>query len=387
LLIVTNLQIEAGEQIMILNPLKILTKKFRIKTWFFFMWVAVYIGISFFCFFQWVAPSLDGRTDQHIAADSTTYIYFADSLREDRADPLVIAALSAYPNNLWFPVLLALLLKSTFAMVLANYAMFFLALVLLKKSFSFSIEIFITLLLLNATTTISLLSVNKEIVDLLAVSIFFFAYRRHRYGVLLLALLFTFINRFEVCMVMLLFLFAQSKLNPLRRRRVMTLIALIIALSLMLPLLASNSLNERFQEASSGQTIAQLDLLEMHYLYGVAVIPKIAETFFGEILNVSKWETSYTNFSDIANSYILLSNNLATVVVLLVLVKKRTLVVRSDLIYFAMLGCIVMAVSLVIQPRYVYFAYVLLCLQAASLSANQPLVVFSSISHREIENA
>lgn len=372
---------------MILNPLKILTKKFRIKTWILSMWMVAYIGISFFVFSQWVAPSLDGRTDQHIAADSTTYIYFADSLREGRADPLVIAALSAYPNNLWFPVLLAFLLKSTFAMVLANYAMFFLALVLLEKTFSFSIEIFITLLLLNATTTISLLSVNKEIVDLLAVSIFFFAYRRHRYGVLLFALLFTFINRFEVCMVMLLFLLAKSKLNPLRRRRVMTLIALIIALSLMLPLLASNSLNERFQEASSGQTVAQLDLLEMHYLYGVAVIPKIAETFFGEILNVSKWETSYTNFSDIANSYILLSNNLATVIVLSVLVKKRTLVVRSDLIYFAMLGCIVMAVSLVIQPRYVYFAYVLLCLQAASLNAKHPLAVFSSISHKEIENA
>ena len=60
-----------------------------------------------------------------------------------------------------------------------------------------------------------------------------------------------------------------------------------------------------------------------------------------------------------------LLNNLATAVVFFVLVKKRALRVRSDLIYFAVLGCVVMAVSLVIQPRYFYFVYVLLCFQAA----------------------
>jgi len=92
----------------------------------------------------------------------------------------------------------------------------------LKRSFSFSTGIFVGLLLLNATTTISLLSVNKEIVDLLAVSIFFFARRRHRNGVLLLALMLALFNRFEVCIVMLLFLLAESKLNPWRQRRVVT---------------------------------------------------------------------------------------------------------------------------------------------------------------------
>ena len=103
-----------------------------------------------------------------------TYIKAADALREGREDIYLTAALSSFPNTVLCPVLLAFVLKSTFAMVLADYAMFFLALALLKNSFSFSTGVFLGLLLLNATTTISLLSVNKEIVDFLAVSLFFF---------------------------------------------------------------------------------------------------------------------------------------------------------------------------------------------------------------------
>jgi len=290
---------------MAVDPLKILSTRFRVRSLVLFSLLLVYIGFSLFLFFQWIGPSLDGRTDQHIAADSATYIYFADSLREGREDPFVIAALSTFPNNLWLPVLVALALKSPLAVVLANYTMFFLALILWKKCYSFSLGVFVALLLLNATTTISLLSVNKEIVDLLAVSIFFFAWRKRRHGVLLLALMLALINRSEVCLVMILFLLAQSKLNPFHRRRVITIAVLITGLSLMLPLAVSNTLSQRFEEASSAQTVALLDSLEMHYLYGVAVIPKIAENLFGELLNVSKWKTLFVGSSDVANSYIL----------------------------------------------------------------------------------
>jgi hypothetical protein len=369
------------------NPLKILYAQIRVRSLILFALMVIYICFSLFLFFQWVAPSLDGRTDQHIAADSSTYLYFADSLRHRDGDPFVLAALATFPNTLWAPVLLALVLKSTFAIVLANYAIFFLALVLLKKSFSFSTGVFLGLMLLNATTTISLLSVNKEIIDFLAVSVFFFAYRKHRKGLLLAALLLALFNRFEVCVVMALFLLATSFLNPLRRRRGLTLILLITSLSVLLPFVASKSLSVRFEEASSAGAVAWLDSLEMHYLYGVAVIPKIAETFFGELLNISKWKTAYVGFSNIANSYILLFNNLATAVVLFVLARKRALMVRSDLIYFAVLGSIIMAVALVIQPRYFYFVYVLLCLQAAHPTAKRPLVALSLAPHKEIANA
>ena len=354
------------------DPLRILFIRMRFNSALLFGLLTVYIGFSLFLFFQWVDPSLNGSSDQHIAADSGMYIYFADSLRHGNPDPYVIASLATFPNNLWSPVLQALVLKTTFAMVVADYAMLFVAIVLLKKSFSFSTGTFVGLLLLNATTTISVLSVNKEIVDLLTVSIFLFALRKGRNGILLIALLIALFNRFELCMVMILFLLIQSKLNPLRQRRILTLVAVVIAISVVLPAFASRALTARFEEASSGTVVTWLDSLEMNYLYGVAVIPKVAENLFGELINVSKWQMSY-NLSDIANSYILLFNNLATAVVFFLLIRKRAFTLRSDLVYFAMLGCVIMAVSLVIQPRYFYFAYVLLALQAAHRGVSKPV--------------
>lgn len=349
---------------MMLHPVRILSKPIRIRSIVVFVLFALYIAFSMFLLVEWVAPSLDGRVDQHIAADSSTYMHFADVLREGSPDPEVIAALATFPNTLWAPVLLALLLKSTFAIAIADYAMFFLALFLFKRSFSFSTAMFLGLLLLNATTTISLLSVNKEIIDLLVISMFLFARRKGNSLLLLLALLLALINRFEVCLVLVLFMVVESKLNPLRHRRVATTVAVLVALSVLLPLAASHALAGKFEEASTSNTIMFLDTLEMHYMYGIAVFPKIAENLFAEVLNVSKWVNSYS-LSDLANSYIVFSNNLATLIVLIVLLRKRALTLRSDLIYFALMGCVVMAISLVVQPRYFYFVYVTLCLQAA----------------------
>jgi len=375
-----------GNQSMNIDPVKILTARIRVKTLILFGLMSVYICLSLCFFFQWIAPSLDGRTEQHIAADSVTYLYFADSLREGRADPYVLANLSTFPNTLWFPVLLALVLKSTFAMVVVNYAVFFLALALLRRTYAFSMGIFLALLLLNATTTISLLSVNKEIIDLLAIAIFLFARRRGSRGLLLLALSLSLFNRFEVCVVMILYLLAESRLNPWRRRRAVTLVAVVVALSVMLPLLAARSLSARFEEASAGGVIVWLDSLEMHYLYAVAVIPKIAENLFGMLVNPSTWK-ALGGFSDLANSYVLLFNNLASAAVIAILIRKRMFSVRHDLIYFAMLGFIIMAISLVIQPRYVYFAYVLLCLQAAQQGVRYPARSISRSPSQEIANA
>jgi hypothetical protein len=355
---------------MAVATLKFFTTRFRVKSVILFTLMFLYICFSLFLFFQWVAPSLDGRTGQHIAADSGIYMYFADGLRSGNINPYMLAALYSFPNTLWAPVLLALALKNTFAVVVVDYALFFLALVLLKKSYSFSTWVFVALLLLNATTTISLLSVNKEIIDLFAVSIFLFANRRSSKTMLLLALLLALVNRYEICLVMIVFMIAMSKINPWVRRRGLTLAIVIILLSIMLPLFASRSLNLRFEEANGSHAVAWLDSLEMHYLYGIALFPKIMENLFGMILNISTLASYDT--SDPANSYILLSNNLATAFVFVILAIKRGFSLRSDLIYFAMLGCTFVAVSLVIQPRYFYFVYVLLCLEVARIVVREP---------------
>ncbi len=321
--------------------------------------LACYVVFSLILFVQRINPSLDGRSDEHIAADSVTYIYIADALREGRNDPFALVAMTAFPNTVWFPVLLTMALRSTFAIVVANYTMLLASVLLFKRWLSFSSGAFIVLLLLNPTTTISLLSVNKEIVDVLAVSLCMYAYRTHRHGVLAASLLLALVNRFEVCAVMLCFLFAVSRFNPWRRQRTMTVSILIVALSCLLPVFASTALSGRFEEARDAGLIAQLDILEMHYLYAVAVLPKVAENLFGELA------------LGLDRSYILWFNSLADVIVLLVIARRHLLTPRSDLIFFCMVGGTIMAVSLVVQPRYFYFIYALLCLQAAQRRRRQ----------------
>jgi hypothetical protein len=341
------------------KPLPILFQRMTTQSATLAALLACYVVFSLILFVQRINPSLDGRSDEHIAADSVTYIYIADALREGRHDPFALIAMTTFPNTVWFPVLLTLAVRSTFAIVLVNYAMLLASVLLCKRWLSFSTGGFLVLLLLNPTTTISLLSVNKEIVDLLAVSLCLYAYRTHRRGVLLGSFTLAFLNRYEVCLVMFTFLLAGSRVNPWRRQRVMTLAALILGLSCLLPLFASGALSGRFEEASNGGLVVQLDMLEMHYLYAVAIIPKVAENLFGELA------------LGLDRSYILWFNSLADVIVLVVLARRRLLTLGSDLIFFCTVGSALMAVSLVIQPRYFYFVYALLCLQAAQRRRRQ----------------
>lgn len=348
---------------MPINPAATLSRPVSYRSLAFSVFLFIYVAVSIAFFVLWVNPSLDGRTDQHIAADSTVYIYFADTIREKRPDPFVLAALYSFPNNLWVPVLLALVLNSTVAAVLVNYVLFTLAIVLCRKSFSTSTRLFVVLLALNPTTMISLLSVNKESVDFLTVALFFFARVRRNKWIMLLALVIALANRFELCALMVVFMIAESALNPFRHRRWITLVMVTLCLGIALPLFGSHSLAARFEEARLGGMVTWLDSLEMHYLFPLAVVPKIAENLFGELINISAWKT-YT-FSDLANSYILLFNNLATLAVLILLLRKHLLTLRDNAVYFAAMGCILMASAMVIQPRYFYFAYILLCVQAA----------------------
>lgn len=347
-----------------LGSLAFVTRPVSMKSWFFGLLIVAYTLLCVLIFFRWMLPSLDGRSDAHIAADSSTYMLFAQALHEGTVNPYIAASLATFPNNLWMPVLIAYLLKSAGAIVVLNLAILFLSIYLLKKTFVFSGKVFTLLLILNATTTISLLSVNKEVIDLFVISVLFFGYYRRLKSVLMFAVLVAILSRFEVALVLLLFLTLNSRLNPLRKRRGLNLSILLLGLSITIPLFATKILASRFEEASSGGAIILLNFLETHYLYFLAVVPKVAENFFGSVLNPAGL-TSLLNSSDVANSWILFLNNLATGILCWILWRKRAVSLRSDIVYMAALGCLLMAAAAVIQPRYFYFVYVLLCLRAA----------------------
>lgn len=164
----------------------------------------------------------------------------------------------------------------------------------------------------------------------------------------------------------------------MRGRRWASVFVYLCALSILVPLVAAHGLAARFAEAVAeaqgaqrGGTVAFLDSLELHYLFFLAAFPKIGENLFGEVLNPLRLG-SYS-FADFANSYALLSNNIATGLVLFFLWMKGRLHLRainSEWIYLAVITGSLMSVALVIQPRYFYVVYVLLCFEAARVQTH-----------------
>lgn len=334
--------------------------------------LAVYIPVCAVAFWLWVNPSLLGQTSQHIAADSSTYIYMADVLREHKDDPLVYAALAHFPNTLWMPVAIAYALNNTVLTVFFNLGILWLSLTLIRRAFDLDNVYLLLLLLLNPTTVISLLSVNKEIIDLLSIACFCCYLVRGRRSCLWVAFLLALFNRYEVLVCFLLFLAIRSRLNPWRERRWLSLFLLLCAFSILLPLVSSHTIADRLAEAEGGGMVTLLDQMQMHFLFFIAAMPKIIENLFGEFLNPGAM--AKYSLEDLANSYILLLNNLATAFVLVKLRMRgrfRLRSIQSDLMYLAALTSLVMSISPVIQPRYFYLVYVLLCIEA---SRKQPFV-------------
>ena len=345
---------------MTLGPAKILSRPTRIRSAIVAVALAAYLEFIFIIFFQAVVPSyVNGTTSDAFSVDSTLYVFFANELRERRFDPWVIASMAHFPNTLWVPVFLSLVINSAFLIMLVNIAAAVLSVCLLKRGYAVSLTVFLPLLMMNPTTTTSLLCVNKEIFDLLSLSMFLYGRAKRIHWIIFMALAIALLNRWETCLVIAAFLFVESRLNPWKGRRWTFLIILVLILNFAMPFWGAKTLAGRFEEAESGNTIAVLDGLQMHYLYVIAVIPKIAENLFGQILNRQVWEVGSSWL------FINLFNNIASALLLLIAVGKRLLTLQNDFVYFAAIGAVFIAQSLAIQPRYFYFIYVLICLQVA----------------------
>lgn len=324
------------------------------------VFLVAYVATTFILFFQLVVPSFNNNsTSEAFAVDSTVYTYFADSIREHRPDPWVLESLASFPNTLWVPTFISLVLNSALVIMLFNYGVFVVSLWIYRRSCSISLTAFIPLLLLNPTTTTSILCVNKEIVDFFELALFLCWNKTRRKGILVAALLVALLNRYEVCVWMLVVVLVESRLNPLRHRRLATLVWLTLAINFLMPVWGAHNLARRFEEAQYAGVVRVLDQMQMHYLYAVAVIPKIADNVFGFLFYPGVWTAS--------SSWLFINffNNLATAVVTLILLRRHSLTLRNKFIYFAAIGAVTAAQALAVQPRYFYFVYVLLCVQAA----------------------
>jgi hypothetical protein len=345
----------------LLQSANLLFRPIKRGTFILFIAMISYISFSLFLFSAAINPSLTGETQQHISADSVRYMYYAQSLRDGGSDPFVLAALYSFPNTLWAPVLMSLLLQNTLLIVVANYAAFLWSVWLFSQVTNVRIGVLLALLLGNATTLVSLLSVNKEILDLLATALFCYWISRRKAWALVMALGIALVNRYEICVAMLLYIGVQSRWNPLRRFRSATLIVFCIICSVALPILLSQNMTYRLEEVSADNSgiLLLLDNLQMHFLFFLSIIPKLLLNLFAQLSKLR------FDMNDPANTTILFFNNVANLFVLILLAMQKRWSLRQDWIYYAVLNAMVMSIALVVQPRYFYSFYAILCLEAS----------------------
>jgi hypothetical protein len=341
--------------------------------WIFWYGFALFMVALIPLFFWIVQPSLLGKNGLRIGADTALYLWYA-GLDSDAA--LLKTAyhvetpypdeftLVAFGGNFLGPWLIATTLKSNFLIMLFNYVLFFISLHYLFKLSGIQSKMLLTLLLINPITAVSILTLNKEIIVLLAAALFAYYLESSRSKLMLLIVLaVSMVARWEQTACVVIFLLLTSRLNPWRKRRAFTIFLVVAGITVIYPQVAPliNSVFLATNEVG-GRLMTSLGWLQEHYLFAVALIPKLlmnfAGTFLGMFYTYKTWD-----WNDLQNSFIGPLSSVLLVIVMVAVISSKRLNLRKDLIYYSVLFMVILSASPFLQPRYMYPIYVFACIE------------------------
>jgi hypothetical protein len=338
---------------------------------YFFIAVIGYLLAGILLFAIVAKPSLMGESPLRIGADSLTYIELAN-----RFD--VFTSLIVVDGNYLGPVLLLRILDFNHSLILAlNYSLFLLALYIVLKNYRFSHALFLILLLLNPMLLPSLLTINKEILGMFTVTLFAWYLNGRRHPLALIAIVaVSLLVRWEQALAIITFSFLVSRFNPFREHRKVTLAILIGVITIAYPVFYSGfvleygkSSQELIAASTRDPLLSLLNDLQNHFLFPLALVPKMLSNLFGPIPGIQffRHSLSWFDFNDIFGTFVVPGHQLSILVVSLLLFIRGALRPRNwtENTYFIVFYVIFFSVIPVIQARYIFPVYMLLCLEAA----------------------
>jgi hypothetical protein len=328
-----------------------------------------FLGLCVVTFFTIEQPIETFHSNLRLGADSHTYFAFAEMLQQNGTHHVEFIGLGA---NFIGPVAMALVLKTPLWVMVANIAIFLFAIEMCAPVKGLSRTSLGLLLALNATTLVSLVTLNKEIFALTASLLLCrYIYSESKSKLLLGAILaIGLMARWEQSAITLMFLFFRRDGSFFRRHPYAALLLLIAIITVAYPL-ALNSrsvdLTAFTDQAESGNTILVLDHVQSSFGFPLVVIPKAEMSLFGDVLTPGYWLTDYLHqvFTDLANSLVIRQHCLTMLGVFLVALCKGKLKMSRPLPFFMALYLIITAANPFVQPRYEYPIYVLLCFELA----------------------
>jgi hypothetical protein len=330
--------------------------------------VCCLVCLGILLFFEIVQPFEAGISQYRLGADSVAYFAAAKILREGSGTIQFIAV----SGSLIGPPLEAFFLRTPFWVMVCNISLFFLAIKLCAPVQGLNRSKLAFLLALNATTIVSLITLNKEIFALVSTLLLArYLYSGNRSKVLLGAILIVgILARWQQTAITILFLFFRRENSIFRRHPWITVISLTVligfAYSVTLQLFPS-ALHWTTYQAQDGGAILFLNRVQASFGYPLVVIPKALMALYNRMLTPGYFLTDYwqQDFSDLANQYVIHLQCLMMLIVSIAAFWTGRLSIRRPIPFFIVLYLVVTAANAFIQSRYQYPVYVLLCFDLA----------------------
>lgn len=328
------------------------------STWRLWLYLLTSLGV----FLVVALPVLRGDMQFKFYVDTMTYERVA------RTMPLSFD-LVQIGVNLFGPVLvLNVLGGNRFLVYLFNVACLVAAYAIVVRTFPVSRLRLLFYLTLTPLMFTSLLSLNKEIMAVAAIAFFATYYASGRRWQLAVALATSFLVRWQMTLFMLVFMGMASLLNPLRRRRLLSLLALTIAISVIyVQNLATFRRLDQVAALGARQAVEGSGLysvflsVQNNYGYFLVFLPKTLHQMIGPLSRVDK----VTDMSNFFNNDVLFFHSLATAGLLVAALLRRRLRLDLDPIYIAAVYAAVFGLSPIFSPRYFLPIYVLIAIALA----------------------
>ncbi len=343
-------------------------------------WSVLGIGCLYvlFCwglFFHSVDPIASFSTRLFVGADSNQYWEAAGF-----ADPNAPAAESTelpIGTNLLGPVLLAKIFRTQGMVAVFDCTLLLLIVISAGKVPGVRRDLFLLLLLADAATIPTLITLNKEIVAIAGL-IFFAQYiyskKRHLW-LLAIAILFSAFARWEQVLILLLYLGLESRFSPFRRRHRTGLFAFVLVISVVYPIayrFAHVNLAAFLIQAEGAGTIVRLDNLQAKGAFFLVVWPKILMNLAGRLITPSYFLGPFwsEDFRFLQTQVFGNLHNVALIGLFFAAWVKGRMRLSRPLPYIIMLYLVMTAVSPFVQSRYEYPIYALLCLEMSRTEAS-----------------
>jgi len=338
----------------------IVKKDTPILLWIFTMSV---ITFYFICI-----PVFSGESDFRFYADSMFYMDFSEKYEQYLANGYYFIGMG---GNLLGPFLIyQVLFGNVILIFLFNLGVYWTFAKLIMGIFNLNRLQFSVFFFISPISYFSLLSVNKEVLVIIALMCFFLFYHKKKISWLLLAFVFSVLARWQLTLVFVIFIVVYSSFNPLRKKPLFQLFILLISISIVYPFVGGKftAVNEAIisakQELGGGGVYFFLsDLQSRFFGYIVAFPLKALHLFVGMATNF-KFAFRLDDFYITTGLFYQAWLQLIVLLLFLYRILLNRMIVFTPLFSLLVLYLMIFSLSPIYNIRYMYPAYILMLILA-----------------------